>query len=818
MSNNNLRNAPCPCGSGKRYKHCCGNSAVTTHAGSHLPLLYRALAEQQQGHSETAASLYQEVLNIDPHEPDAHNMLGVIRSAQGLHAQALQHAYQAAHLTAWGNSNIIHNFTCIYRSAIGGGVIAEFCTDRRSVYADWLNREAYSYSAPVAPVVSIILIWSGRHEEDLSSIIEALIRQTYAALEIILVTEHTISDDIFAIPRERPGITLRTASCNDLSPAVRLNHGIAQATGKFINPLLCPDSLPENRIAAMVACIPEGGWGFARVKNLTSTSETGARTKPLSLLDPLEANTCGFALLQDGDIVVSASNLFFSRELWRRLGGFDARAADPLRDFCLRALWLMEPVLLDEVGLLQEALTPRSLGTDKPADTLQQQGALPAFYRRAVGDEPPPNPFAPSYKNWGLVMIDHVIRRNHAMHVPHQAWEFLIAESIRQIEIFDSRPIEPVPGINLVGPVNAGFGLAENMRAFATACLSARIPCTICEPDLNLNAKQGNGALKAPIALRGRHRHSVFFMNPDIRYLYERSLDAAVFHCPVNNFSHYKIGFWFWELEKIPDQWRYALDHIDEIWVATEFVATAFRKITDKPVIKILTPIDFSLARHYTRADFDLPESPFLFLFSFDFHSFPHRKNPEGAIRAFKIAFPHSEKAVGLVIKSINGEIFPDKLKALQAEIDGDERIVILDEFMSRDKTYGLMSITDAYLSLHRCEGLGLGMAESMHLGKPVIATAYSGNLEFMSAENSCLVDYRLTPIKPGEYLYDDAEFVWAEPSTEHAALFMRRLVSDQDFRLRIAKRGQQDVQQAMSLARAAALVRQRLDQLGALI
>src|SRR5438046_10593439 len=120
------------------------------------------------------------------------------------------------------------------------------------------------------------------------------------------------------------------------------------------------------------------------------------------------------------------------------------------------------------------------------------------------------------------------------------------------------------------------------------------------------------------------------------------------------------------------------------------------RTVTSKPVIKVPTPIEATPSRPYTRAEFGFPEARFLFLFSFDFNSFIMRKNPEGAIAAFKSAFAATRRDVGLVIKSINGINRPDKLREMEEIVGGDERILITDEFFSRDQTFGLESVVGA--------------------------------------------------------------------------------------------------------------------------
>ena len=192
------------------------------------------------------------------------------------------------------------------------------------------------------------------------------------------------------------------------------------------------------------------------------------------------------------------------------------------------------------------------------------------------------------------------------------------------------------------------------------------------------------------------------------------------------------------------------------------------------------------------RAEFSLPEHRFLF--TFDFNSFSARKNPLATIEAFSRAFPAGDGRVGLVIKYAQGYRYPEKVRMLETLAANDPRVVLLDRLLSREDTFGLQSVCDAYISLHRSEGLGLGMAECMALGKPVIATAYSGNLEFMRRDNSCLVDFTLIPVKPGDYLYYEPGWMWADPDIDQAAQYMVRLLDDPDYRNRIAERAASDI------------------------
>ena len=277
--------------------------------------------------------------------------------------------------------------------------------------------------------------------------------------------------------------------------------------------------------------------------------------------------------------------------------------------------------------------------------------------------------------------------------------------------------------------------------------------------------------------------------------------------------GRYNIGFWFWELARLPAAWHAAIDRVDEIWVASGFVEEAMADSTSKPVRTVRLAVEASPSRAYRRAEFGLADDAFTFLFSFNFNSYVARKNPVGAIKAFKRAFPDRDQPVALVLKALSSDKAGDRMRPLREAIHGDDRIHLLDRTMSRDEIFGLESVVDSYLSLHRSEGFGLGLAESMFLGKPVIGTAYSGNMEFMDETNSLLVDYHLTPVGEGEYPFPDGQ-QWAEPSEEHAAELMRRLVGDRAFGIDLGARARAHMQQHFSATAVGAGVADRLSQI----
>jgi glycosyltransferase involved in cell wall biosynthesis len=365
-------------------------------------------------------------------------------------------------------------------------------------------------------------------------------------------------------------------------------------------------------------------------------------------------------------------------------------------------------------------------------------------------------------------------------------------------------------GLDLVGFVFGEFGLAESMRGLAAACIERDIPFAVRDVDMRVRTRQVDRTLLMHLTRELSRRCTVFCLNPDMMQPLLPIVAAS------SAAGSRVVGYWYWELGVLPHEWDYALDRMDELWAGSEFVAEAMRRSTTKPVVKIPPPIELTLSRAWRRADFGLPEDRFLFLFTFDFNSYVKRKNPEGTIEAFKRACA-ARRDVGLVIKSMNGALQPERLRALRSRIDGDERILLKDEAMSRDEMIGLENAVDAFVSLHRAEGFGLGLAEAMYLGKPAIGTAHSGNLEFMNESNSCLVNFELVPLAEGDYLYADPRFRWAEPDVEHAAHHMRRLVDDVAFRNRIAATGRHDVRTRFTRAATAALIKQRLLELGAI-
>jgi glycosyltransferase involved in cell wall biosynthesis len=363
-------------------------------------------------------------------------------------------------------------------------------------------------------------------------------------------------------------------------------------------------------------------------------------------------------------------------------------------------------------------------------------------------------------------------------------------------------------GVGLVGYARGEFGIAETMRAHAASLGEAGVRFTVRDVQSGIASRQGETALENRLSRHMPNWANIIFVNA-IR-------TPAVFDEIGRRRlrRHYNIGYWLWELENFPDAWKPALDLVDEIWAPTHFVREGLTAATTKPVWRIPMPVDFADPGRMDLARFGIAPRTHVFLCSFDFNSYPSRKNPAGAIDAFRMAFPDGKPDVALLIKSINGERHPKALAELRGAAGADARIRVHDGFFTRVELLALLNTVDTFVSLHRSEGFGLQIAESMYLGKTVIATSYSGNMDYMTQENSLPVRHTLQPLNPGEYPEWQGQR-WAEPDLRHAAQMMRQCVDGSIDVESIGRNAASSIRELCSpVASANAMIR-RLDAIG---
>ena len=366
-----------------------------------------------------------------------------------------------------------------------------------------------------------------------------------------------------------------------------------------------------------------------------------------------------------------------------------------------------------------------------------------------------------------------------------------------------SAATELLPGVNLIGFLRAGFGIGEATRLLHEALIAGEVPhsaISVSHADLEdkVESTAGDDGLRYDVNL--------VCVNVDWLDMLSRRLGSELFA------ERYFIGTWWWESNVLPPELVAEIDYFDELWAGSTYVAEALSAYTDRPIrvfpLPIRIPPDGPLP---DRASMGLPEG-YLFMFSFDFNSTVERKNPEAVFEAFIRAFPEPA-GTQLVLKTINGHRHVDDLERLRALIAHRDDITIFDGFLSTEDRDAWASTTDCYVSLHRCEGFGLTMAEAMALGKPVIATNYSANLDFMDATTAYLVpadEWRLEA-QAGPY---PAGTVWADPDVDAAAAFMRQVAHDPGAARELGARAREHIQATRTPDRLAQFVSRRLEEI----
>lgn len=294
----------------------------------------------------------------------------------------------------------------------------------------------------------------------------------------------------------------------------------------------------------------------------------------------------------------------------------------------------------------------------------------------------------------------------------------------------------------------------------------------------------------------------------------EQALGAMGSSLPKDAFN---VVYPAWELSKYPSTWAEQLNRFDEIWAPTGFILDALRPVVSKPVIHMPLACEVVLSSFRSRRFFGIPETSYAFLFFFDFRSFSARKNPTAVIRAFEeLRRARPTNDVCLVIKTHGSQAAPEALAALKEALAAQrDRVVLIDQAMTDNETKNLVRCCDAFVSLHRSEGFGRGLAEAMYLGKPVVATAYSGNMDFMDSNTAYLVGYDLVPVKAGEYPHGEGQ-EWADAHVTEAAKHMIALVDQPGLGREVGSRAARRIRDFCGYRVAGIRYRDRLDTLAA--
>jgi len=255
--------------------------------------------------------------------------------------------------------------------------------------------------------------------------------------------------------------------------------------------------------------------------------------------------------------------------------------------------------------------------------------------------------------------------------------------------------------------------------------------------------------------------------------------------------SRYRIGYWAYELESLPQDWRPTARALHELWAPSQFVADAIRRSIgdDLPVTVMPYPTNDLSHIRADRTRFGLSPGAFVVLVMFDLRSTRARKNPDAAVDAYLQAFPEPDGRAMLVCKVTASDKAPAEFAKLKKRIGGRQDIHLMTERLEDEGVWRLIASADVILSLHRSEGYGLVLAEAMKLRRCVVATGWSGNMDFMDDGNSVPVPFRRIPVKDPQKQYVAPDQSWADADVSAAAQALRRLQADPLARRRLGER-----------------------------
>jgi glycosyltransferase involved in cell wall biosynthesis len=364
----------------------------------------------------------------------------------------------------------------------------------------------------------------------------------------------------------------------------------------------------------------------------------------------------------------------------------------------------------------------------------------------------------------------------------------------------------------LVGHPFAPIGRGEDVRAAFRAFSSVGYPVHVRDI-FSGNEIDGDihRELDSHLVRNLSDSLNIFFINGD-----EVSNVLARCGGQLSN-GAYNIVYPAWELSNYPAEWGKELERFDEVWAQSQFVYESLKKSIAKPVFYLPLASQVKLTSFLPRRYFDIPESAYVFLFFFDFSSFVERKNPFAVLDAFeKVCAQRPHADTRLLIKISGTDRRPEHYEMFCKKLDDrliHDKVIILDRCLSDNEIKNLVRCCDSFVSLHRSEGFGRGMAEAMCLGKPVIATGYSGNLDFMNETNSCLVRYKEVPVEGGQYPYGTGQF-WASADIDHAVECMLALLDDRQFGRMLGHSAERHMRQFFSYRSIGLKYKDRVEQI----
>jgi len=688
-----------------------------------------------------------------------------------------------------------------------------------------------------APKVSVCIdVYN--YEAFLPEAIESVLRQKFTGFEVIVVDDCS-KDSSFEIAhsyaaKDNRVIALRNPA--NLGMIGNRNACLRPAKGEYVKVLHADDFLSSDDTLGKMVAVLDSNPGASLVSCAMQFVDTSLqklqRWSYFEDRTPVTGTTVITRSLRERrNLIGGPSATMFRRA--RGLRGFD-------ESFFHSADWEMWLHLLEQgcFCYINESLVSYRKHDDQQTEkdklTLTQYedqlGILDRYLDRPYARLPKLtknylrykaiSDFAKRSKRLGLPAGDALVQKYGAFKFKASAPMFAVYRQFLQQQRFTERNLlrsspqnaspkaleKHAPGINVAGFFKGIYGVGDTSRFFHRAFSGTKLPVAF----INIQSRNHKNTDESMEGFSNQNPYSINFATFSFDYArrFARDMGTGFFK------NRYNIGLWYWELEKLPARWHPAFDYYDEIWVNTTFCQQSIAEVSPIPVTRIDYPFyQPEQSANPDREGFGFKKDAWLFLFNFDFHSVLKRKNPDGLISAFKQAFdPQKDRDAMLVLKSINAHRYPAEAEELKRAAEG-LNVVWINDHLDGPRMKQLFATIDCYISLHRSEGLGLGMAQAMSFEKPVIATGYSGNLDFTTPENSLLVKYSLAELDRDYGVYEKGNF-WAEPDTAHAATQMRWAYEHREDAARLGRRAKTDLDRIMNPETAIKQMRSRLAQI----
>jgi glycosyltransferase involved in cell wall biosynthesis len=346
------------------------------------------------------------------------------------------------------------------------------------------------------------------------------------------------------------------------------------------------------------------------------------------------------------------------------------------------------------------------------------------------------------------------------------------AEVLQRVIPRSRRAFVPGAPIEVGGYLSMTAGVGESARLCIDALAHAGIPVKIADVSTDPDERRDVEWVSPPLA-PGDAASRILHLNPPM-------LPRGILKLGIGSFTRtFNIGYWAWELEVIPTEWKHALRYMNAVLVPSEFTRKAIAQHTKIPVITIPHPVSEKPAASGIRAQFGIAENAFLVSSIFSAGSSINRKNPDAVLKAFR-QFASGHPNAFLLMKASGNAAKDERLRALVASVSEAGNIRIITDNLPGSVINGIIGQSDAYISLHRSEGFGLTVAEAILAGTPVVSTGWSGTVDFCDPLNTWKTDCTLIPVvdtHPEFAGLKDAR--WADPSPDHAARQLGEIASN---------------------------------------